>query len=766
MTRTLLPHPRRGSGRALPLLAVLGLVASLAAGASAQTLPGLTTTKQDKLERLGENHVRFTGKVEFRKDDLEFYADQVDYFTDTNQVIATGDVVFVSKENRIAADRLDFNTETRLGRFEKASGTARLTQDVDRSMFGTQEPEAYFYGEAIDKIGPDKYRITKGGFTTCLQPTPRWEVSASTITMTLEEYAVVRNAILKVKNVPMFYLPIFYYPVQEDDRATGFLIPVYGSSTIRGQSLSNAFFWAINRSQDATIMHDWYSQTGQGVGGEYRYIAGQGSEGSLKTYFLKETQVLFPSSDDETETGRRSYELRGRMTQRLPGNLRARADVDYFSNVTTQQLYQTNLYQATLRQRSYGGNVGGSWGADSVSGTFSIRELFLNDDDSVVYGNAPRFSYSRAPRRLFGSPVYFSFGSEFNKQVQTYRRTDTEDRPQGLTRVDFSPQVRAPLSRWPFLGLQASLAFRQTYYSESFNEEGRRVQEWIGRRYFDMRGEVTGPTFTRIFDTNNRFAEKIKHVIEPNVSIQRTSLIENYDRLVKLDSYDFTLGGTTRINYGLTNRFLLKQKGTGPQASAREFASLAISQTYYSDEAARDLDPSYAMTFRGLDPQKLSPWQVSGRLAPTANVDYGVRLEYDQYEKRLLSIGMSGRVGYKDVYQTTAGWSRQKITETFENNYWTTGTSVRLFRGRLGGFFGFDYDFFRDRMLQRRVQGFYNAQCCGIAMEYQVYNYSGLGFATLIPQDRRFNLTFTLAGIGTFANVFGAFGNPDPSRVR
>jgi hypothetical protein len=27
-----------------------------------------------------------------------------------------------------------------------------------------------------------------------------------------------------------------------------------------------------------------------------------------------------------------------------------------------------------------------------------------------------------------------------------------------------------------------------------------------------------------------------------------------------------------------------------------------------------------------------------------------------------------------------------------------------------------------------------------------------------VPQDRRFNLSFTLAGIGTFSNFLGAFG--------
>ena len=63
---------------------------------------------------------------------------------------------------------------------------------------------------------------------------------------------------LKVKGVPALYLPYMYYPLSNDNRSTGFLMPSYGSSTYKGHTISNAFFWAINRSQDATFLHDWY----------------------------------------------------------------------------------------------------------------------------------------------------------------------------------------------------------------------------------------------------------------------------------------------------------------------------------------------------------------------------------------------------------------------------------------------------------------------------------------------------------------------------
>ena len=74
---------------------------------------------------------------------------------------------------------------------------------------------------------------------------------------------------------------------------------------------------------------------------------------------------------------------------------------------------------------------------------------------------------------------------------------------------------------------------------------------------------------------------------------------------------------------------------------------------------------------------------------------------------------------------------------------------------------GFNYDILRSRYLQQRVLVYYNAQCCGFAAEYQSFNFEGLGLRSPVSADRRFNISFTLAGLGTFANLFGAFGEGD-----
>src|SRR5207237_3513449 len=110
----------------------------------------------------------------------------------------------------------------------------------------------------------------------------------------------------------------------------------------RGQSIHNAFFWAISRSQDATFMHDWYSRAGQGFGSEYRYNFGGGSDGEMSGHLLNQTTAL--SSDGSGLTRARAFELRGSANQLLPHNLRLRARVNYFSDLSVMQSFNTNVY--------------------------------------------------------------------------------------------------------------------------------------------------------------------------------------------------------------------------------------------------------------------------------------------------------------------------------------------------------------------------------------------------------------------------------------
>ena len=110
-----------------------------------------------------------------------------------------------------------------------------------------------------------------------MQANPRWEMTSGSLRLRVDHYALLRNMMLKVKGVPAVYLPMMYYPLSKDNRSTGFPdAELRQSSTYKGHTVSNAFFWAINRSQDATILHDWYSKTGSRSPGIPVHVARRG----------------------------------------------------------------------------------------------------------------------------------------------------------------------------------------------------------------------------------------------------------------------------------------------------------------------------------------------------------------------------------------------------------------------------------------------------------------------------------------------------------
>ncbi len=741
-----------------------------------QAVPGLDNVISDKQQRVGENHYTFKGGVELKRGDTQIYADEVEVFSDQDRALATGNVVFAQGANRIAAERADFNTKTRLGAFYHATGIATVQPQRQAPRPGVvapppiagQETDVYFYGDIVEKIGPKKYKITNGGFTTCVQPTPRWMLTSKTLVLNLDHYTLLRDAVFSVKGVPMFYTPILYYPTKREDRATGILLPTYGSSTIRGQSIHNAFFWAIDRSQDATLLHDWFSRTGQGAGSEYRYNFGGGSDGNIRAYLLDEHESVFAQSDGTTSTlpASRSYEVRGTGNQLLPGGLRARGRVDYFSSITTMQTFNTNIYDASRNQRSVGGNVVGGWGTYALNGTFDRSEYFYGTTSSAVSGSWPRVAFTRNERPLLGTPLYVSAGGEYASLLRNSKDTTFNvDLDSSLTRLDFSPKIRFPFKKWQWFTVNSSLDWRDTYYTRSLDANTHAViDDSVNRRFFTMQTQILGPVFNRIWDTPaNGYAEKFKHSVEPFLNVQRTSSIDNFPRIVQLEGTDAVVGGATQYAYGINNRFYAKRR-EGRLSQAREIVDVELAQTYYSDQRSAQYDQQYSTSFSGAPPSHFSPISLSVRVVPTNELNATMRAEFDSRYHSLRTISAAGSYAWTGRLQTTVGWSKRAFIEelqgfndrNFLDQYVNTSSTVHTKDNRFGGVYSFNYDLLRSAMLQQRISGFYNAQCCGLAFEYQTFSFGGISAFAAVPSDHRFFLSFTLAGLGNFSPFNGA----------
>jgi LPS-assembly protein len=749
-----------------------------AAPASAQALPGWDNVLSFTKVRIGENHWQLTGAVELesKESNTKIYADKVEILTDENRVIGSGNVVIRQGTNQIAADEADFNMQTHLGTFHNATGFETLQPVRQAARPGLSVPQqtgaptsVYFFGETIEKVGVKKYKITNGGFTTCVQPTPRWDLHADTVILNIDHYTVLRQAILTVKGVPMLYLPVMYYPTKRDDRVTGFLLPTYGVSTLRGQSIHNAFFWALDRSQDATFLYDWFSKTGQGVGSEYRYNFGGGSDGTIRAYLLNNHDASYTQSDGTTTlvSGSRSYEVQGAASQMLPLNLRARGSVSYFSSIATNQTFNTNIYDASRNQRTFGGNLIGNWGTYTFNGTFAYNEFFYDTTgtNTSTNGSWPRFALTRNERPLLDTPLYFSVGTEYARILRDDRNGDTEVN-QTLSRMDFTPQIRFPFKKWQWFTVNSTLAWRDTFYTRSLDPLAGTIEDSsVNRRFFTAQAQLLGPVFNRIWDTpNNGYAEKFKHSIEPFLNITRTSAIDNYSQIVKLEGIDYTVGGVTQYNYGVINRFYAKRRlSPGAPAMSREIFNVQIQQTYYTDQLAAQVDPRYATSFTGAAPSNFSPIAVTARAMPTTDFNATVNAEFDSRYHQLRTVSANGTYSWTSRFQLTGGWSKKAFIEQLSgfndptqlDQYVTASTTVHTIDNHVGGIYSFNYDVLHGIMQSQRMSYFYNAQCCGIAFEFQTYNF-GASSASPVPSDHRFFLSFTLAGLGNFSPFNGA----------
>lgn len=701
---------------------------------------------------------KFVGSVTIVCDDTMILADEMHYRDDQDIIYASGNVVFQQKGTHISSQRAELNRKTHQGTFYDAFAVMQLSATgVNRSMFGGQEPDAIFYGERIEKIGDRTYKLTNGAFTTCDQPTPRWEMTASSVVFIPDKHAVMKNMVLKVKDVPVFYVPAFYYPINKENRATGFLMPQYGSSSANGFTLSNAFFWAINRSQDATFFHDFLAKTGQNYAGEYRYAEAPGSEGNGYFRLTNEKAQLAPDGVRVTVPARRSYFIRGSLSQGLGRHIRVSGRTDFFTSLETQQLLQQSFEERSRRSRTTGGEVYGIWSRYRVSGRMALTDTFYGATGQRQ-GVAPQASFGLAEKPIGRSPIYFGLSSDFSSFLrETDLSAPTPETRLNLWRTDVNPVVRVPLSRWPFLTVTTSASFRLTRWSDSLDGLAQ-VDVPITRRLFEYRAGVTGPTFTRIFNTpTNGYAEKFKHLIAPSFSIQRFTPFDQSARIVKVDYIDQLTGGFTQIQYGLTNRILAKRKGTS--SSSLEILSVDVSQKYYSVSTAAIADQDNQSSLDVTPTSKFSPIRVGVIGRPNDETSGQFQLEYDHQFAALRRMSANGTLNSR-VMQATGGWSKRFVIPALPGygiatHSMNASITLRQPEGHVGGTWSWAWDVQRRLLEQNRITGFYNSQCCGLAVEFQrvVFAQAVRG----ITADRRINFSFMLAGLGTFSNPLGSF---------
>ena len=400
----------------------------------------------------------------------------------------------------------------------------------------------------------------------------------------------------------------------------------------------------------------------------------------------------------------------------------------------------------------------------SLNATATRTESFYDQSSSVVSGTMPSITAMLSSRQFGDLPVFGSMQSELSNTLYQQKNGDLVI-DNGLWRMDVWPSLRAPVAKLPFLTVNGTLSWRFTHFTERL-VNGIQVPIGLNREYFDMGAEVAGPVFNRVFAPRRESARRIKHVLEPFVSIHRVTAIPERNAIPITGGNDYVFGGNSTINYGVNNRIIMRSpppEGGDAAAAARsaprELVFVSLQQSYYTNPSASPFDPSYPSSYLSPGAHQYSPWSLTVRGTPAQVVSTDFRMEYDTTTKinRLRGLSLNGTVSNAHV-QASGGWSHRRFDVLNTTNFIQSSTTVKSVDNTVGGTFSFNYDIERSSLLQHRWIGYYNAQCCGVVVEYQEYNFGGINVQGLPAKDRRFNLSFSLAGVGSFSNLFGAFG--------
>ena len=740
-------------------------------------------------EQGGVYTLRGNVEIEFR--DYTLRADTITYDKSSGDVAAEGHISFDGgpHDMHLTASHGTYNIHSQTGKFYDVAGTtgARFR---GRNVTLTSSNPLAFSGKIVEKTGEDVYVIHHGMVTSCELPHPKWTFSASKIIIVVGNSAHIYNTVFRLKGVPIIYLPFAAPPVERVGRQSGFLLPTFGTSSRKGTILGDSFYWAIDRSMDATLGAEYFSRRGWALHETFR--ARPTDKAYLNVDYFGVLDRGLVTTTGKVDQGGEDVKLNGEAI--LPHDFRGVASLNYLSSFVFRLAFTENFSQAVNSEVKSIAFLSKTYSGFSVNAFASRYQNFQSTahGDLVTIFHAPGIEISSVDQRLGGSRLFWSFDTA----LEGLRRTEPGfDTPNLVGRFDVEPDVSLPLfyGGWTF---RPEVALRSTFYTERREPTsgvGLAVQDLVNRRSVETAVEIRPPTLGRVFD-RTLAGRKVKHTIEPYMVYRLTNGIDNFPSIIRFDYRDI-LSDSNELEYGLVQRLYLKHvnqncntekqddtsktpattsgsagksSGNCTPAGANEFVTWELKQKYFFDPNfggaivnGRRNVLTTTVDFAGIafltEPRRFAPIVSRLRVRGTGNSDLQWELDYDATKGRINASTLFTTFHFGDFFLGGSHAFLRVPGEIFTSNPVPGPDQFNQFR-ILAGYgspskrglstavnVGFDSTF--NFVQYSAAQAAYNWDCCGASFEYRRF---ALGS---VRNENSFRFAFTLANIGTFGNL-------------
>jgi LPS-assembly protein len=735
----------------------------------------------------------YEGNVDARIGTYRLQADKLTVYEATNKVIAEGNVVFdQGDQQRITGSSAEWNYRSKTGFFLNSTGFTNQSQDGTR---------IYFTADKIERISLDTIIATNAQITACDEDVPKWSFHTKRAKIKTGDRVRIYHPNLRVKGVPVFYLPYASVSLKARDRASGFLTPSFGGSGPKGYRQSNGYYQTLGRSADVTMRNDIYSKRGIGLGADLRTRANSRSFFNAGFYIFKDRVLGNKVDATHPDEGGSSFYVDG--VHYFPNGFIAAADVNVTSNLAYRQQFSDSIQQAiSPEERS---QVFVNKDHDDYSYDFIARSQVTSLPNSRVrIRELPNITFEKraSPLSYFKSwPVYFSFEAgagglsrkETVDDLVTFRNEVGGNpliSPSIVQRLDLHPRVQIPLY---FFGISvtATAGARATFYSNSLDPINRSVlSRNLTRGYGEFELDVRPPPLAKDFHGRGGVFF-FRHLIEPYITYRRIAGINNFDRIIRFD-YTDAIANTNEIEFGITNRFFTRRStenvssaaakatrtGQRVPTSTQPYEALTITvrgKLFFDRFFGGALIPGRRNQFYPINtlsgfsyggvPRRLSPLNIEGRYRPSANLFVDLRTDLDTHGGGIRAL--SATVGIKrplveafqSFYYTRAvelgpalakyADARGKEPGTLRGSQWSPAVFLgNRDRGLFGGAsFFFDFQTRPGRtnssLINSTVTVGYSWDCCAVTAQRSSFDIG-------VRRENAMVFSFRLNGIGTF----------------
>ena len=456
--------------------------------------------------------------------------------------------------------------------------------------------------ETITRFDDQRVTFSRGSVTYCEPGNNAWAIASSDITLYPDKgYGTAKHMTFRVKDVPVFYLPWFRFPI-DDTRQSGFLYPSMGVSKSDGVDVSIPYYFNIAPNIDDTLTVRHIEKRGLLLENELRY---------LNTWSNNKLSLAYLSGDKKSDDQNRwltGFEHRGSPADRWTSQIDYTkvSDDDYFADLGTSLEVQRADNLDQRGQLRYQGN-----GWNFLANLHQYQ---------TISGLTP---YQRSPQLLLTGNETIGSRSDLNYLAEFARFDTSDSRMIHANRVHVRPTFSYRASKpWGFSNADLTLWHSSyDYFNEGnmpapLNTLTAGIASLDSGLYFDRDFSIGDSSYSQSLEPRLMFlhSEKSESKRAPR-SFDSSQMSFSYNNL--FDRYGWSgndrVSGTSQVTAGVSSA-LYNERGF-------ETARLAVAQAYY----AKDREPSDRR------PGDVSGTESSSNIALLAqwNVTPSLRLRHD-----------------------------------------------------------------------------------------------------------------------------------------